>query len=342
MKSMSRSIAIAKSLSFCLNTELMNTINVAVIGAGNMGRHHIKHYHLLDEANLVAIVDPNIERCKEYAAQYKCTPYETIDELLENETIQAVSITNPTSKHYETAKKFIKQGIHVLVEKPITETPEEAETLIKLADEHNVTLMVGHIERFNPIVISVKKLIDSKLFGHITSLQLNRMSMMPTQIKDANVFIDLAVHDIDLCSYLLGEEPHTLDSNAHKALLIDRVDYAAIFMKYPSQASASIHVNWICPRKVRTLTVLGSKGYAEVDLMTKEGLFFPSEYEPNDDGVPQFKPSEPQKIPTTDADALQEQIKHFLSSIHTGNKPITCGIAGKNALLLALNAQSTK
>jgi UDP-N-acetylglucosamine 3-dehydrogenase len=319
----------------------MDKINIAVIGTGNMGRHHINHYHQLPEANLVAVVDPHSERRQIYAEKHACNHYESLADLLNNETIHAVSIANPTSNHFETAQFLIKKGVHVLIEKPISETPEEAEILIALAEKHNVRLMVGHIERFNPIVISIKKMIDADCFGKITSILLSRMSMMPTQIKDSNVFIDLAVHDIDLCSHLLGETPHSLDANAHKALLIDRVDYAAIFMKYPSQASASIHVNWICPRKVRTLTVLGSKGYAEVDLMTKEGLFFPSEYITNEEGIPQFKPSTPQNIPITDNDALQEQIKNFLESIQKGITPLTCGIAGKNALLLALTAQKT-
>lgn len=317
----------------------MDKINVAVIGTGNMGRHHVRQYSTLTNCTLKAIVDPHLERRSEYANTYKCAHYATKEDLIENEIIHAVSITNPTSYHYETAKFFITHGINVLIEKPITETPEEADVLIQLAEKHKVILMVGHIERFNPIIISLKKMIHSGFFGNITSLQLNRMSMMPTQIRDANVFIDLAVHDIDLCSYLLEETPHALTSNSHKALLIDRVDYAAIFMKYPSQASATIHVNWICPRKVRTLTVLGSKGFAEVDLMTKEGTFFPSEYEANQDGIPQFKESTPQNIPTQDTDALQEQIKNFISSIHTGSAPLTNGLAGKNALLLALKAQ---
>jgi len=317
----------------------MTTINIAVIGTGNMGRHHVRQYSTLSGCTLTSIVDPHKERRVDYSKTYKCTHYSSKEELVKNETIHAVSITNPTSLHYETAQFFIKKGIHVLIEKPITETPEEAETLIQLAKQHKVVLMVGHIERFNPIIISLKKMIQSSIFGTITSLQLNRMSMMPTQIKDANVFIDLAVHDIDLCSYLLEETPHVLTSNSHKALLIDRVDYAAIFMKYPSQASATIHVNWICPRKIRTLTILGSKGFAEIDLMTKEGMFFPSEYELNESGIPQFKESSPQQIPIQDTDALQEQLRNFISSIQTGSSPITTGLAGKNALSLALTAQ---
>lgn len=318
-----------------------NTLKTGVIGLGNMGRHHVRNYFELEQSTLTAVMDPNNETATKYATQYNCNAYSNLDEMLEKESLDAVTITAPTSLHYQIAKQVIQKGIHVLIEKPISDTLETAEELIQLSQKHNVTLMVGHIERFNPAIIKLKEIIDSGQLGKITSLISKRIGMFPTQIKDANVMIDLAVHDIDIFSYLLGKQPDKVHSNSGRALITDREDYAELFLTYADQ-SGYIQVNWITPVRIRNLAITGTKGYAELNYMTQELDLYKTDYTSTKqtDGSTSISFNESTKQPQTfeKKEPLAAELSHFLNCIQENKTPITPGKHGHNALKIALNA----
>lgn len=305
-----------------------------------MGNYHVRNYFQLPEADLVAVCDVMTESVQLFAEQYGCKGYTNLDDMLENEPLDAVSITAPTRFHFNIAKKVIEKGIHVLIEKPIADTLEDAQELIRLAATYQVTLTVGHIERFNPAITKLKELVDAGALGKITSLISRRVGAFPAQIKDANVVIDLAVHDIDVFSYLLGKQPTGISGNAGRALIEDREDYADIFLTYGDQ-TGYIQVNWITPVRIRTLSVTGTKGYAELDYMTQSLTVYETIYSRERDqfGDEVVKFSEPNKVEFAieKKGQLEIELAHFLACIREKTSPLVDGEAALEALSVALN-----
>ncbi|RAP26931.1 oxidoreductase [Candidatus Marinamargulisbacteria bacterium SCGC AG-333-B06] len=318
---------------------MLKKIRIAVIGLGNMGKHHVRNYSELEDAQLVAVCDLQENVTKEFAEKYNCKGYTDLTKMLENETIDAVSITVPTALHYPIAYEIISRNIHTLIEKPICDTVEKAETLLTLAKTNNTIVMIGHIERFNPAVQKLKDIIDKGELGKVTSLISRRVGAFPAQIKDANVIIDLAVHDIDIFSYLLNKQPDNIYGNAGSALINGREDYAEIMLTYGDQ-NGMMQVNWITPIRIRKLSITGTKGYAELNYMTQELTLYESNYHEDHDDFGDFiikfgNPTE-HKITIDKKEPLREELSHFLSCIKTKKQPLIHAKVGIQALTTAL------
>lgn len=319
-------------------------IKIAVLGLGNMGRHHVRHLSGIEGAELVAVCDPSKERADSFAQEYNCKAYYDLSSLLDSESLDAIDITAPTSLHYELAKQSLNQGVSVLVEKPICETTEDADELIQLAESKNLTLMVGHIERFNPAVVAAKQLIDDGKLGNVSMVIARRAGRFPAQMKDANVVIDLAVHDIDVLTYLIGEAPTDVVGKAGNVLVSERPDMASILLSYGNGAQGFVHVNWITPTPFRTLHITGEKGHIELNYATKETWFYPSKFtqQTHDDGntTVAFEDQDPVQVTVESADQLRNELEHFVNAVATKSTPVTDGKAGRDALSAALSALS--
>ena len=164
---------------------------VGVVGVGHLGRHHARIYSELDEAELVGICDSDEKTGKKNAARYKTKYYRDYRELLEK--VQAISIVTPTETHFEVASEFLNKNINTLVEKPITNIPDQAARLIELADKNSCILQVGHIERFNSAIKKVREYIEDPRF-----IEVNRLSRFTARSLDIGVVLDLMIHDIDI------------------------------------------------------------------------------------------------------------------------------------------------
>jgi UDP-N-acetylglucosamine 3-dehydrogenase len=307
----------------------MKEVKVAVIGVGNMGRHHARVYSQLKNVKLVAVSDINENVGKEIASKYGCKFYKDYKEMLEKEKIDAVSIAVPTSLHKIVALDAINLGKHVLIEKPIADTVESAKEIIEAAKEKNVKLMIGHIERFNPAVKKLKELLENKKLGDIKTIIIKRVGLFPRQIKDANVVIDLAIHDIDICNYLLNRDPTAIYASAGKALINSREDYANIFLKYGS-VDVFIQVNWITPIKIRNLAVTGTKGYAELNYITQDLKIYKTIFSKDETFEELVMLGHPKEvyIPLEKKEPLKEELESFISYILND----TCPMPPKNAL----------
>ena len=319
-------------------------LRIGVIGLGNMGRHHVRHWSTIPTAQLVAVCDSQDSRAKDFADEYGCKSYSSLEAMLKNETLDAVSLTVPTFLHFDYALTCLERGLSVLIEKPIAETVEQAQILIDKAKEKGVCLMIGHIERFNPAVMALKNFIDEGKLGRIVSLISRRENTFPSQMKDANVAVDLAVHDIDIVNYLMDDYPVDLCSFSGHALIDSRKDHLELYLRY-RQASAFSQVNWITPVPIRKLTVTGTKGYVELDYSEKTVLFYPCEHERFTDanGVDSIRilKTEPYFLSVQPHDALNAELTHFSDCVLNGYPPKVSGEAGLNALSLALNALKT-
>ena len=201
----------------------MRTINVGVIGVGAMGYNHARVYSKLENANLVAVADVDEETCNKVCKKYNTKGYSVIEDLLKDPEIEAVSVCVPTTFHHEVVMQALEYGKHVLVEKPIAFTSEEAESMIKAAEEKGLKLATGHVERFNPAVQKAKELIDNDVIGDIVAISAKRVGPFPPRIKDVGVAIDLAIHDLDVMNFLIDQPVSQI--YATMSSILDKSDF---------------------------------------------------------------------------------------------------------------------
>ncbi|MEM3365827.1 MAG: Gfo/Idh/MocA family oxidoreductase, partial [Candidatus Methanomethyliaceae archaeon] len=237
-------------------------LRVGVVGVGAMGQHHVRVYSSTKGCKLIGVLDINSERASEVAKEYNVATFANFEDMLAAKP-DAVSIAVPTSLHKGISIKFLERGIHCLVEKPIASTVEDAEVMIKSAKEHDAILMVGHIERFNPAVSTLKSIISNGELGQVLSISAKRAGPFDPRIRDVGIIIDLMTHDIDVCRYLVGREPLSVHA-VYGKYKRDVEDFASMIIDFGG-VIATLEANRFTPHKVRTLTATGSVGVAALD-----------------------------------------------------------------------------
>jgi UDP-N-acetylglucosamine 3-dehydrogenase len=244
-------------------------LNVGVIGVGSMGGNHARVYSEI--ANLTGIADGNKETCDRISKKFGTKGYTDYHELLKNPDIEAVSIATPSSKHLEVSLDAITAGKHILVEKPLALNLNDALKIVDSAKESGVTLAVGHVERYNPIIEVTKKILEKKEFGDLISISSRRVSSFPARIRDAGVIMDLGIHDIDVLRYLVSEKVVDVFALAGATGTTsggkDMEDHASILLDFEGQVSGFIEINWLTPMKVRKVSLTCSKNFAVMDYM---------------------------------------------------------------------------
>jgi len=315
-------------------------LKAAVIGTGMMGKNHVRNYFEIPLVELCAICDVDEVSGKELSLKFKCNFYKDYNEMIEKEKLDIVSIVVPTSLHKKVACDVLKKGVNVLLEKPISGTVEDALEIINIAKENNVKLAIGHIERFNPAVIKLKEFISNGRLGEITSIHAKRVGLYPSRIKDANIVVDLSVHDIDIFCYLLSMQPDSLHASGGIALNSSREDYVDILLKF-GKTSGVINTNWITPIKIRNLSVTGTKGYAELNYITQELTLYESNYTKDADSFGDFlvKFGKPNKVEVgvLNDEPLKLEILDFIEAVSNHREPLVSGTDGLNALKIALD-----
>lgn len=304
-------------------------LRVGVVGVGMMGQHHARVYSELakeEKVELVGVADANFERAKEIAKKFGTIPYADYRELA-REHLDAVTVAVPTSLHKDVALEFIKEGTSVLVEKPIADTIENAEALISAAEERGVTLMVGHIERFNPAVLRLKELISQGELGKLVTISAKRVGPMAARIRDVGIIIDLGVHDIDVISYLFDERVRTVYARAGNVVHPAGVEDHALITLGFDEGTGIVETNWLTPHKTRNLTVVGTGGIAYLNYIEQSLRLYNSDW---------IKEAKIEK-----REPLRNEIEHFIGCVEAGKRPIVDGEAGLHALKVALLAQES-
>jgi UDP-N-acetylglucosamine 3-dehydrogenase len=250
------------------------TLKTAVIGVGSMGRHHARVDWELPEARLVGVADQNETVAKAIAERYNTKAFTDYRQLLDEQRPEAVTIAVPTSCHMEIAMEVIRHGIHVLIEKPITFSVDEAKVIIEAARKAKVQLMVGHIERFNPAVIALKKhLLDDEL-GHVFQVDARRQGPLPERINDVGVVVDLAVHDLDIMRYLTQAEITRVYAETEHRVNSQKEDLLSGVVRLSNGTIGTLLINWITPTKIREFYATGERGMFKVDYLTQDLFFF--------------------------------------------------------------------
>ncbi len=317
----------------------MEKLNVAVIGAGSMGKNHARIYSEMKDVSLVAVCDSNKDFAKEIADKYNAKPYSGYKEMLKNEKIDAVSICVPTKLHKEVALEVIKNKVHVLVEKPIATTTEEAKSIIDSAAKNKVKLMIGHIEIFNPVVQELKKRIEKNELGNILQVNCERLSLFPQRIIDVGVIVDLAIHEIYVLKYLIGSKVKRVYAETAQRFHSSNEDLVVGTIRFENGILGIVNANWLTPKKVRQIKVTGEKGMFVADYITQELYFyekqFASKYSDFKSGFKMGTEGKNVKVDIKSSEPLRNELVEFISSIKDNKSPAVTGKDGLEALDIA-------
>ena len=249
-------------------------MKIVQIGTGGWGKNHTR---VLSELGvLVAVCDADSQKSKEYGEKYSVNHYETLDELLVSEEFDGAFVVTPTSTHTEITKKLLEAKKHVFVEKPMTYKSEDGDRLAKLAEKNKVILTCGYIERFNPAVDVVKKIVKEKKFGELVMLEFHRENRMPLHIKDVGIIYDTSVHDIDTANWLFDDMPQVVFARAGR-IKHEHEDFASIMLGYKNDKVAIISSNWITPKRVRKFNAVCTDAIISSDFITQEIIVEKSE-----------------------------------------------------------------
>jgi predicted dehydrogenase len=238
----------------------MEKLSIGVIGVGHLGKLHSKMFKEISNCNFVGVFDSNQEQAKSVADEFGVKSFESIDELLSN--VKAVSVAATTTAHYKVAKKCFEKNIHVFVEKPITASIEEGEELVKLAKEKNLKFQVGHIERFNPGLLSLESFISDPMF-----IQSDRLAQFNPRGTDVAVVLDLMIHDIDIILSFIKSDVKQIDASG-VAVVSDHIDIANARIQFENGAVANVTASRISQKKMRKMRIFQKDHYISLDFVT--------------------------------------------------------------------------
>ena len=305
------------------NADAVRALRVGVIGAGVMGTNHARVLAGLPDVTLVGIADPLAAHRTRAEQMLDCKTYATVEELLDA-GLDAVTIAAPTHLHRDVSLACIARKIHVLVEKPIASSVEEGREIVDAARKAGVTLMVGHVERFNPAVAAIKQAIKGE---EILSIAITRVGPFPPRMSNVGVVIDLAVHDIDLIRWFTESDIVDVQPQLASAVA-EREDIALLQFRTASGVLAHINTNWLTPFKARNVTVATRGKYVQGDLLTRQvtecfGFQRDGSYSMRHLSVGHDEP-------------LRAELLAFLDAVRTGNAPAVTGEEGVASLEIAI------
>jgi UDP-N-acetylglucosamine 3-dehydrogenase len=302
----------------------MKKLKTAVIGTGFWGKNHARVYKELSETELLAICDIDAERASNVAKQFGVTPYTSAEKMLKNEDIEAVSVCTWSTSLAKEATKAVRNGKHVLVEKPMAASTKQAEKLYETAEKMGVHLTVGFLMRFIPGLQRMKKAVEDKAIGELVCATAKRVSQWPERIGDVGVVKDTAIHDIDVMLYLFNEDPIAVYAKTGNMRHKKFEDYAQIMLTFKGGKSAFIESNWLTPYKTRILIATGSEAIMRLDYITQELTVEDAQ----ETVQPRYQIQEPLKL----------ELQHFANCILKKEKPLITGLDGLKALRIAESA----
>ncbi len=309
----------------------MDRIRVGVVGVGALGQHHARVYASLPGAILTGVADIAPGRAEEIAASFNTRAFKNYADLFGK--VDAVSIATPTTLHAEIGEQFLNRGVHVLVEKPIAHTLEDADRLIHAARANERILQVGHLERFNPAVIQLREIVRKPRF-----FEAHRMGLFSPRSLDIDVILDLMIHDLDIIC-LLAQSPVASVSAVGIAILTDRIDIANARVHFEDGCVANITASRVSMEKVRKLRLFQQRQYLSLDYTRQDIAVF--SLNSRTGGMPEIMSS---KLTPEKKEPLQMELQAFLEAVRQMGKAECSGEEGRKALDLALQilAQAEK
>lgn len=316
----------------------MAKLPVGVIGVGHLGSLHAKMYAEISSAELVGVMDNDRSKAEVVAKEHKTTACTSVDELLGK--VRAVSIATPTSTHAAIAEKAIAKGVHVLLEKPITSTVEEAERIVKLAKEKNVKIQVGHIERFNPALLALEHYLINPMF-----VESHRLAQFNPRGTDVAVVLDLMIHDIDIILSLVHSPVEKIEANG-VAVVSENIDIANARLQFANGCVANVTASRISQKKMRKMRMFQRDAYISIDF--SEGSAEVFRLIGGDDATSsntmmlgqidsgKVKRNIVYEQPEIkDVNALKYELEMFIDAVQHEKQPLVTGEEGLRALQIA-------
>ena len=308
----------------------MEKVKVGVVGVGSLGQHHARNYSELPNCELVGVADIDRKAATRIASQCRCQALFDYHLLLDNDQIDAVSIVLPTELHYQAAKDFLDRGIHVLVEKPITNEVSEARELIEMASKRDRILQVGHIERFNAAIVHLNKILTRPMW-----IECHRLGPYDPRVRDVGVVLDLMIHDIDIVLQIVDSAIVSIEA-VGVPIISKREDIANARIKFENGCTANLNVSRVTPSKLRKIRVFQPNTYISLDYARQSlEIFTREEIRDADSDEPQAQIVR-KRIRLKKEEPLKVELSHFVDCVRNGHEPHVTGEHGHDALEVAV------
>lgn len=305
----------------------MNKTRVGVVGVGYLGKFHAEKYSRMENVELVGVVDIDQSRAREIAQELSSSAYEDYKALFGK--VDAVSIAVPTTDHFHTAKDFLEHDVDVLIEKPITQTLDEADELLRVADHRGLIVQVGHLERFNPAVVALEDIVNTPRF-----IESHRLSTFKNRGTDVSVVLDLMIHDIDIILNYVRSEIKDIHA-AGISVITREVDIANARLEFENGCVANVTASRISMKNERKIRLFQRDAYISVDFANHGITVIRKDGGEAHAGL--IPGMDINQISFSKGDALDDELKSFVQSVASRREPEVTGQMGRNALNIALS-----
>ena len=302
---------------------------VGVVGVGYLGQIHAKIYHQMPNVDLVLLADTQLQNVQTLAQQYNCTATDNYLELIDQ--VDAVSIVVPTSLHRQIAQPFLEAGIATLLEKPIAATVEDARELVDIAAQNEAPFLIGHLERYNPVLREVANRVNDLKY-----IEVHRLGEFVERATDVDVVTDLMIHDLDLVLSLVDDEPCDVQAIG-ASVLTEHIDLANVRLTFANGIVANITANRVADKRLRRFRVFAQEGYYGIDLMAQKLNFITKGDTPKNS---RYASLESEQMVFDEGQPLQIELAHFIDVAQGKSVPMVTGLQGLKALELAERIQT--
>ena len=299
----------------------MAKLKIGVVGCGVLGSRHAEIYSKLPHVELVAVCDRHAERAEKLAERVNAKPFDRLEPLLEK--VDATSICTPAAQHHGVSKVALEAGVHLLIEKPITTTLEDADELLKIAKDKKLTLQTGHIERFNGAVSAAKKIVQNPIF-----IECDRIGLFDPRVADVGVVLDLMIHDIDIILYLVNAPVKTIQAVGMN-ILSQSEDFANCRIEFDNGTVCNLTASRMAQKRLRKIRIFEKERYISLDYFRQEALTFNKESAETSETL--YRPLDIRK-----SNPLEDELKHFIRCIENHEEPRVGGEDARAALKVAL------
>jgi UDP-N-acetylglucosamine 3-dehydrogenase len=312
-------------------------LRLGLAGLGSMGRNHLRVISNHPDTVLTAIADPAPTALEAALAGTPAQGFADAVKMIEQTALDGLVIATPTTGHFELALAAIERGIPVLVEKPLAATVDQALAIAAAGRDRGVPVQVGHVERFNPAVLEMGRLLRAGWLSTIYAVTSRRAGPFPARIRDVGVTVDLGTHDVDMLCWIAGERPIRVYAETAQRIHADHEDLTFGLMHFPSGATGFLDVDWLTPAKRRSLVALGEEGMFELDYLTQKLTFTRSNVERPEliAGYATTFSGDVAEIPVVNVEPLRAQLDEFVRVLRTGDRPCVDGVDGVWAVAIA-------
>ena len=313
-------------------------LRLGLAGLGSMGRNHLRILSARSDLVLVAVADPVAAALASATAETGAQGFAEPLAMIAEAELDALVIAAPTTAHVPLALAAIERGIAILIEKPLAATTEEGMRIVRACRAAGVPVQVGHVERFNPAVLELGRLIDEGWLSTVYSIASRRAGPFPARIRDVGVTVDLATHDADILSWIAGERPSRVYAETAQRIHATNEDLLFGLLHFPSGATGMLDVNWLTPAKRRQLVVVGEEGMFELDYLTQRLTFTRATDTTNPRLIGGYAPTfegEVLELAVVSTEPLAGELEAFLSVVRNGGRPVVDAEDGLWAVAIA-------